>query len=296
MNSRIAAGWARAREILAEAQNCAGPLIPVGGTGLYFRALTEGLSDIPRAPKAVRAQVRAAGGGRTDAVRCILALAARRPAHRRAPQAERPPAPAAARSVVAATGRPLAEFHAARQAPALPAEAWAGLFLAPEREALNVRIEARFDEMLREGALDEVAALATRQLDPDLPAMRAHGVPHLIAHLEGRLSLDEARARSPFATPAATPSASSPGRATRCRISPGSRRRRRGGGGGGARLKRLPPPLLRQAIQPIGRVVGPRDDAGGEGDRRRIGLGRAALRLIGFGSDVASNADLRASS
>ena len=48
--------------------------------------------------------------------------------------------------------------------------------------------------MLRDGALDEVAALAARKLDPALPAMRAHGVPHLIAHLEGRLSLDEARA------------------------------------------------------------------------------------------------------
>ena len=96
--------------------------------------------------------------------------------------------------VVAATGRPLADFHGARAAPALPAGAWAGLFLAPDREALNARIEARFDEMLREGALDEVAALAARRLDPALPAMRAHGVPHLIAHLEGRLSLDEARA------------------------------------------------------------------------------------------------------
>jgi tRNA dimethylallyltransferase len=96
--------------------------------------------------------------------------------------------------VVAATGRPLVEFHGAREAPALPSGAWAGLFLAPERETLNARIETRFDEMLRDGALDEVAALAARQLDPALPAMRAHGVPHLIAHLEGRLSLAEARA------------------------------------------------------------------------------------------------------
>ena len=96
--------------------------------------------------------------------------------------------------VVAATGRPLIEFHGAREAAALPAGAWTGLFLAPERAALNARIEARFDEMLREGALDEVAALAARRLKPALPAMRAHGVPHLIAHLDGRLSLDEARA------------------------------------------------------------------------------------------------------
>ena len=64
--------------------------------------------------------------------------------------------------VVAATGRPLVEFQGAREAPALPAGEWAGLFLAPERDALNARIEARFATMLRDGALDEVAALAAR--------------------------------------------------------------------------------------------------------------------------------------
>jgi tRNA dimethylallyltransferase len=183
----------RAREILAEPHNRAGPLIFVGGTGLYFRALTEGLSDIPRVPEAVRATVRAeAEGQSTPGLHAMLAgrdplTAARlRPSDRQRVLR--------ALEVVAATGRPLVEFHGAREAPALPAEAWTGLFLAPEREALNARIEARFDEMLRSGALDEVAALAARRLDPALPAMRAHGVPHLIAHLEGRLSLEEARA------------------------------------------------------------------------------------------------------
>ena len=181
---------ARAGEILADSQ---APLIFVGGTGLYFRALTEGLSDIPRVPEAVRAAVRAEAEGQpTPAlharlVACDPATAARlRPSDRQRVLR--------ALEVVAATGRPLVEFHGARQAPALPAGAWTGLFLAPERPTLNARIEARFDEMLREGALDEVAALAARRLDPALPAMRAHGVPHLIAHLEGRLSLDEARA------------------------------------------------------------------------------------------------------
>jgi len=181
---------ARAGEILADSQ---APLIFVGGTGLYFRALTEGLSDIPRVPEAVRAAVRAeAEGEPTPALHarllaCDPATAARlRPSDRQRVLR--------ALEVVAATGRPLIEFHGARQAPALPAGAWTGLFLAPERPTLNARIEARFDEMLREGALDEVAALAARRLDPALPAMRAHGVPHLIAHLEGRLSLDEARA------------------------------------------------------------------------------------------------------
>ena len=183
----------RTREILAAARDRAGPLIFVGGTGLYFRALTEGLSDIPRVPEAVRAAVRAEAEGQTTPslharleARDPLTAARLRPSDRQRVLR--------ALEVVAATGRPLVEFHGARQAPALPAGAWAGLFLAPERAALNARIESRFDEMLRDGALDEVAALAARRLDPALPAMRAHGAPHLIAYLEGRLSLVEARA------------------------------------------------------------------------------------------------------
>ena len=183
----------RAREILAAAHDRAGPLIFVGGTGLYFRALTEGLSDIPRVPEAVRAAVRAEAEGQTTpalharlTARDPLTAARLRPSDRQRVLR--------ALEVFAATGRPLVEFHGAREAPALPAGAWAGLFLAPERAALNARIEARFDEMLREGALDEVAALAARRLDPALPAMRAHGVPHLIAHLDDRLSLEQARA------------------------------------------------------------------------------------------------------
>lgn len=184
---------ARASEILAAARDQPGPLIFVGGTGLYFRALTEGLSDIPRVPEAVRAAVRAeAEGEPTPALHARLAACDALTAARLRPSDRQ--RVLRALEVVAATGRPLVEFHGARQAPALPAGAWTGLFLAPKRAALNARIESRFDDMLRDGALDEVAALAARKLDPALPAMRAHGAPHLIAHLEGRLSLDEARA------------------------------------------------------------------------------------------------------
>jgi tRNA dimethylallyltransferase len=184
---------ARAREILAAARDRVGPLIFVGGAGLYFRALTEGLSDIPRVPEDVRTAVRAeAEGQATPSLHAALAARDAATAARLRPSDRQ--RVLRALEVVAATGRPLVEFHGAREAPALPAGAWTGLFLAPERAALNARIESRFDEMLREGALDEVAALAARKLDPALPAMRAHGVPHLIAHLEGRLSLDEARA------------------------------------------------------------------------------------------------------
>ena len=77
---------------------------------------------------------------------------------------------------------------------------WRGLFLAPDREALYARIDARFDAMIAADALDEVRLLAARKLDPALPVMRAHGVPHLIAHLEGRLALAEAAGRAKLDT------------------------------------------------------------------------------------------------
>ena len=102
--------------------------------------------------------------------------------------------------VLDATGRPLVSFLGARTAPALRAGEWTGLYLAPDRAELGRRIDARFDAMLAQGALDEVATLMQRRLDPTLPVMRAHGVPHLIGHLEGRLSLDEAASRSKLDT------------------------------------------------------------------------------------------------
>jgi tRNA dimethylallyltransferase len=190
-NFSVGRWLARASELLAEARDRARPLIFVGGTGLYFRALTEGLSDIPRVPEAVRAAVRAEAEGQpTRSLHARLAeldplTAARlRPSDRQRVLR--------ALEVVAATGRPLAGFQGAREAPPLSAGQWAGLFLAPEREDLNARIAARFAAMLSEGALQEVDALMRRGLDPALPIMRAHGAPQLMAHLRGELSLDAA--------------------------------------------------------------------------------------------------------
>jgi tRNA dimethylallyltransferase len=94
--------------------------------------------------------------------------------------------------VFAATGQPLSSFQGARVKPLLAADECLSLFIAPPREALHAAIDQRFDQMLAAGALDEVEALRQRQLDPALPIMRAHGVPHLIAHLEGRIPLNEA--------------------------------------------------------------------------------------------------------
>jgi tRNA A37 N6-isopentenylltransferase MiaA len=84
--------------------------------------------------------------------------------------------------------------------PLLAPGEWAGLFLAPERGALNVAIDRRFEAMLAAGALEEAAALAARRLDPALPVMRAHGVPHLIDHLAGNATLAEAASRSALDT------------------------------------------------------------------------------------------------
>jgi tRNA dimethylallyltransferase len=180
-----------AKTILAENRERKRPILFVGGTGLYFRALTEGLSDIPHVPEAVRAASRAdAEGEATPGLHARLAARDPLTAERLRPSDRQ--RILRALEVVAATGRPLAAFQGAREAPPLAAGEWAGLFLAPERAVLNARIEARFETMLREGGLDEAAELMRRGLDPALPVMRAHGAPHLMARLRGEISLAEA--------------------------------------------------------------------------------------------------------
>ena len=190
--------WAQAaREILAEIGERR--VVFVGGTGLYFRALTEGLSDIPPVPEAVRAEVRTKAEGRATP-ELHEELAARDPETAKRLNASDRQRILRALEVIGATGRPLVSFLGARAAPALNEGEWAGFYLAPDRAELGKRIDARFDAMLARGALGEVAALAERRLDPALPIMRAHGVPHLIPHLEGRLTLEEAASRSKLDT------------------------------------------------------------------------------------------------
>jgi len=167
--------------------------IPVftGGSGLYFKGLTRGLAAIPPVPADIRAAVRA----RLDAAgpetlhkelsrRDPVAAARLRPADRTRI--------ARALEVVEATGRSIADWHNEGTPPLLDAARVAKIFLAPDRAALYRRIDARFDAMLSAGALEEVQALAARRLDPLLPAMKAHGVPWLIRHLAGEMSLDAA--------------------------------------------------------------------------------------------------------
>jgi tRNA dimethylallyltransferase len=99
---------------------------------------------------------------------------------------------ARALEVAEATGRSLTDWHRQSQRPVVPPGEFLALFLAPEREALYAQIDARFDTMLKLGALEEVEKLAARDLDPLLPVMKAHGVPPLVRHLRGEITLKEA--------------------------------------------------------------------------------------------------------
>jgi tRNA dimethylallyltransferase len=194
VNHSAAAYVAEAASLLAELARAGVLPVVVGGTGLYFKALTEGLSEIPPVPDVVRAEFRAwalpreTGELHAELVRKDPEMAARLlPSDRLRVMR--------ALEVLAATGRSLASFQGARQPGPLAGRNLLRLFLAPERELVRARIDARFEAMMAQGALDEVARLRERRLDPLLPVMRAHGVPGLIAHLDGGLSLAEAVAR-----------------------------------------------------------------------------------------------------
>ena len=165
--------------------------ILVGGTGLYFRALTEGLSDIPAVPEAVRAELRAWADGRT-AEEIHARLEAVDPSTAARLRPSDPQRNLRALEVFMATGKPLSAFHDSRSGAVLDVASCVAVFLEPDRDALRQRIDTRFETMMDSGAMEEVEALMVRGLDPALPAMRAHGVPGLIRALRGEISVAEA--------------------------------------------------------------------------------------------------------
>jgi tRNA dimethylallyltransferase len=180
-----------AASVLAEVHDAGWRPIFIGGTGLYFKALTRGLSAVPPVPEQVRDAVR--GRLERDGVEALHAELGRRDPDAAARLKPRDRTRIArALEVIEATGRPLADWHREGQPPLLAEGDYQAVFLAPERETLYARIDARFDVMLTKGALEEVEALAMRGLDPLLPAMKAHGVPALIRYLKGEISRDEA--------------------------------------------------------------------------------------------------------
>jgi len=180
---------------LAEAQRKAHPAIVVGGTGLYFNAFTRGLAAVPPIPANIREAVRARLA--SDGVAALHAELKWRDA---AAAARLMPGDRAritrALEVVLATGRSLLDWHEQNKPASLDPARAVKIFLAPERDDLLGRIDARFDAMMAAGALEEVRTLAARKLAPDLPAMKAHGVPWLVRHLEGEIKLDRAVAEA----------------------------------------------------------------------------------------------------
>jgi tRNA dimethylallyltransferase len=182
---------ADAAKALTEARAQGRVPIFVGGSGLYFKAITRGLSAVPPIPSEVRESVRARL--EHEGVEALHAeLAQRDPVSAERLKPRDRTRIARALEVVEATGRSLTDWHREGLPPILPEGAFVALFLAPERDQLYARIDARFDAMINAGALDEVAALAARDLDPLLPAMKAHGVPALIRHLKGEITLEQA--------------------------------------------------------------------------------------------------------
>jgi len=163
----------------------------VGGTGLYFKALTAGLAGVPPIPAEVRARIR--GRLQNEGVAPLYAELLERDsasAHRLMPNDRS--RIARALEVVEATGRPLSDWHKEGMPPLIDAGRAAKVFLTVERKELVSRIAMRLGSMLQSGALEEVRRLAERNLDPALPAMKAHGVPRLIRYLRGEVAMEEA--------------------------------------------------------------------------------------------------------
>ena len=193
-----AAAWRKLAQDEIAAATGAGRLpIIVGGTGLYLRALTQGLAPIPDIPEEIRKEAitlhRALGGARFRERLAALDPAA----------AQRLPASDTQRlvrafEVVRATGVPIAAWQRRPHQP-LPCR-FATIQLMPPRDLLYETCNRRFAVMITAGALAEAAALFARRLDPDLPAMKAIGLPELFAHLRGELPLAAAVAAGQRAT------------------------------------------------------------------------------------------------
>jgi tRNA dimethylallyltransferase len=191
MNYSVGRYLADAARLIADAGRASERLIFVGGTGLYFKALLEGLSSIPPVPQTVRNNVRAEAEGRPTSELHAQLLAqdpetARGIAHHDRLRVLR------ALEMLAATGQPLSSFRGQKRPGPLSGTDPVRVFLAPERASLRERIDRRFEAMVARGALEEVRALGERNLHPALPVMRAHGVPALLAHLRGEMTLEDA--------------------------------------------------------------------------------------------------------
>lgn len=180
-----------AAQVLAEVEASGRLPIFIGGTGLYFKSLVQGLSEMPPVPASVRAKVRAEAEGQETpklharlAERDLRMASALRPSDRQRV--------IRALEVFEATGCSLADWQREPGKPIIDPKDTLTVFLEIERKLLFERIDSRFDQMLENGAIEEVRALKARNLDPALPVMKAHGAPALSRYLSGEISREEA--------------------------------------------------------------------------------------------------------
>jgi tRNA dimethylallyltransferase len=181
--------------VLAEAERAGRLPILVGGTGLYFQALTRGLAAVPPVPALLR-----------DGLRARLAMKGAAALHAELRRCDPESATrirvqdgvriARALEVFEATGRTLSDWHRAGMPPLLEPTATVNVFLDIERAELRRRIDARFDLMIAAGAIEEARALEARGLEELHPIMKAHGVPWLRQVLAGKLTLAAAAAEA----------------------------------------------------------------------------------------------------
>lgn len=175
---------------LAEMARAKLPIL-CGGTGMYLRALTQGISALPEVTPEAR-----------DEARALLAELGPEGLHARLHPEDSALRPSDSQRIARAyevwrsTGRSLASWQ--REAPVLPPAPYRfrAILLDPPRDALREAIRARWAAMMAGGAIEEVAALMEQRLDPALPAMRAHGVPEVAAMLRGEIDEAEAGRRA----------------------------------------------------------------------------------------------------
>lgn len=180
-----------ARKAIEDVQRRGKVAIVTGGTGLYHLALVQGLSQIPPVPDDMRADVAAmtksegAAGLRARLEAVDPETAARFGEGDRQRLAR-------ALEVWLATGQSISSFQQNKSRPVVSDGEWIGVALTPPRARLYARIDRRFEGMLMEGAMEEARQLLALELDPELPAMKAHGIPWLMAYLRQELSAQAA--------------------------------------------------------------------------------------------------------
>ena len=191
-----AVGWSVGRwqeaaiKVLAEIEARGRPAIIVGGTGLYFRALTHGLADVPPVSETQReiSGLLYAARGEAEFREILKPLDPEAEARIETGDRQRL---VRAHAVAIATGKSLTSWQTDTK-PAIAPGGWTGVVLDPPRADLYARCDARLSVMVEQGALDEVRAMEARGLDPSLPALKAVGYREFAAHLRGETTLDQA--------------------------------------------------------------------------------------------------------